>query len=123
MLNPYQSCIQSCYACAEACDTCAAACLQESDPNMLARCIELDNECAALCRLACQYMSRQSPHTQELCQLCATICEACGDECARHSHSHCQECAQACRACADECRRMSSGLPQGRQPGLGATAH
>lgn len=104
--SQFQSCIQACYDCAQACDMCAAACLQETDPKMMARCIELDDECAAMCRLSAQAMSRASEHVYEICQLCAVICDACAEECSSHQAQHCQECAAACRRCADECRRM-----------------
>ncbi|HCY62196.1 MAG TPA: four-helix bundle copper-binding protein [Oxalobacteraceae bacterium] len=120
----FQSCIEACNDCAAACDHCAASCLQEADPKSMARCIALDMDCAQICRLAAAYMSRSSEMASLLCQTCAEICEACGDECARHQMGHCQECAQACRRCADECRRMAGAAP-GRQGsiGAGATAH
>ncbi|WP_075791273.1 four-helix bundle copper-binding protein [Massilia putida] len=106
--NQFQSCIQACYQCAQACDTCVAACLHEPDPKMMARCIELDDECAAVCRLAAQLMSRSSEHAMQICQLCAEICEACADECAKHQAQHCQECASVCHRCAQECRNMGA---------------
>ncbi|MEP7303836.1 MAG: four-helix bundle copper-binding protein, partial [Caldimonas sp.] len=28
--------------------------------------------------------------------LCAEICKACGEECAKHPMDHCQACARAC---------------------------
>jgi hypothetical protein len=75
--------------------------------KMMARCIQLDMECAALCYAAAQLMSLGSDKAKEVCQLCADICEACGNECSKHTHSkHCQECAEACKACAEECRKM-----------------
>jgi hypothetical protein len=40
--------------------------------------------------------------------LCATICTACADECAKYEHDHCQECAKACRHCAEECSKMAA---------------
>ncbi|RYE49654.1 MAG: four-helix bundle copper-binding protein, partial [Sphingobacteriales bacterium] len=50
-----------------------------------------------------------SSKSKELCSLCADICEACGNECAKHKHmEHCQECAAACKACAEECRKMAA---------------
>lgn len=122
--NQFQSCIQACYDCAQACDTCAAACLQEPDPKMMARCIELDNECAAMCRLAAQLMSRSSEHAMQVCQLCADICEACADECAQNQAQHCQDCAAACRRCAQECRSMAqSGSGAGTAAGAHAASH
>jgi hypothetical protein len=103
----HQSCIAACNACADACDHCASACLQEQDVQMMAQCIALDMDCAAICRLAAGAMSRGSPFAREICGLCAQMCQASGDECGKHSMDHCQACAQACRACADECRRMA----------------
>ena len=71
-----KSCIDACYACATACDHCAAACLRESDVKMLARCIQLDIDCAEMCRLAAGYMGRGS-------ELAAAACESCAEECRR----------------------------------------
>ncbi len=104
----HQACIDACNACADACDHCATACLQEDDVKMMARCVALDIDCAAICRLAAGAMSRGSPFATQICRVCAEICEACGAECAKHTHhAHCQECAQACQRCAAECRRMA----------------
>lgn len=104
----YASCIDACNACADACDHCATACLQEDDVKMMVRCIALDIDCAAICRLAAGAMARGSQFAQAICATCVQICQACGDECGKHQHPHCQECAQACRRCADECRRMAA---------------
>lgn len=104
----HQSCIDACNACADACDHCSTACLQEPDVKAMARCIALDMDCAAICRLSAGYMSRGSDFARQLCRLCAEVCQACGDECARHPHDHCQACAAACRKCAEECRKMAA---------------
>jgi hypothetical protein len=107
-MNPsFDSCIEACNACADACDACASACLQEDDVKMMARCIALDVDCAAICRLAAGFMARGSEHARALCRACAEVCQACADECARHPHEHCRRCAEACRRCAEECRAMS----------------
>ncbi|MDQ1812029.1 four-helix bundle copper-binding protein [Massilia sp. CCM 9210] len=102
----FDSCIEACHSCATACDECASACLQEDDVKMMARCIALDIDCAHLCRAAAGFMARGSQFARALCQVCADVCDACGEECARHQAAHCQACSQACRRCADECRRM-----------------
>lgn len=78
----------------------------------MARCIELDMDCAQICRLAAGYMARGSRFAEALCGLCAEICQACAQECAKHSMEHCQRCAAACRACAQECGRMAQRSPQ-----------
>lgn len=104
-----KSCIDACNSCAQACDHCAAACLKEKDVRMLARCISLDIDCAGICRLAVNYMSRESECVATICEACAEICDVCAAECAKHANmEHCRQCAEACRCCAQECRRMAS---------------
>lgn len=119
----FQSCIDTCNACAVACDHCAVACLGEKDVKMLERCIRLDLDCAAICRLAVSYMARGSELAGMICETCADVCEACAQECEKHSAmEHCRQCAQACRRCAEECRRMASSQPRRTPAGQSARA-
>lgn len=74
---------------------------------MMARCIQLDMECAAICYSAAQLMSLGSRHAEDICRICANICEECGNECGKHQTEHCQECAQACKQCAEKCHSMA----------------
>lgn len=106
----YASCIAACNDCADACDHCATACLDEKNVTAMARCIKLDIDCAALCRLAASYMARGSELASVICEACAQVCEECGEECAQHKMDHCQKCAEACRRCAEECRRMAGAV-------------
>ena len=106
--NKFTSSIEACYKCATACDHCSTACLQEPDPAKMADCIRADLDCADICRLAAAAMARGSEHAKQICRLCADICEACGELCAKHEPDHCQECARACKSCADECRKMAA---------------
>ncbi len=106
--DTHPSCIQACEACANACDHCAVACLHEQDVKMMARCVALNMDCAAICRLVVGCMARGSELSVLLCRACAQVCEACGEECARHLHDHCEQCAEACRRCAEQCRQMAA---------------
>ena len=119
--SQFASCIEVCNACADACDHCAAACLKEGDPKPMARCIALDMDCAAICRLAVSYMARDSQFAAALCTLCADVCDACGAECGKHDMQHCRACAEACRRCAEECRRMAK--QDGLKPSTEAGQH
>ena len=74
---------------------------------MMAKCIQLDMECAAICYAAAQVMSIGGHKAKELCRLCAEACVACAQECNKHDNEHCRECAEACRNCAAECDKMS----------------
>jgi hypothetical protein len=95
-----QSQLDALNACAAACEHCATACLQEPDVQMMTRCISLTRDCADLCALTARLVARASDQAEHLLKLCAEICQACAEECARHEHRHCQECAEACRRCA-----------------------
>src|SRR5690625_7255625 len=106
--STFTPCIDALYPRAAACHHCATACLGEDDVKMMAHCIALDIDGAAICRVAAASMARGSQFAQQICKLCADICEACGEECAKHQANHCQECAQACKRCAEECRRMAA---------------
>jgi hypothetical protein len=70
---------------------------------MLADCIQLNMECAAICYATAELMSLGSLHIKEISKLCAIMCDACADECSKHDDEHCRETADCCRKCADEC--------------------
>ncbi len=103
----YQACIEACNACAVACNACIAGCLQEADVKMMARCIALDIDCAAMCQLAAAAMARNSEMAKHLCRVCAEICLACAAECGQHHHDHCKRCADACKKCAQACEALN----------------
>jgi hypothetical protein len=74
---------------------------------MMAGCIQLDMECAAICYASAQLMSLGSEKVKEICRICADICEACSKECGKHDNEHCKECSEACSQCAQECRKVA----------------
>src|SRR5713101_5579635 len=101
----YSAVMDALEACIRACNSCAASCLQEDDVKMLARCIKLDFDCAAVCSLTLQYASGSSEFVKQATRLCAEICDVCAKECRKHSDmEHCRICAEACESCAKECR-------------------
>lgn len=104
----YTDCIEACSECAVACNHCAASCLKDRDVTMMARCIALDIDCAAICQLAMAAMARGSEYATAICRLCADICQACGDEFAMHKAQHRQDCAAAGHRCAEACLRMAN---------------
>ena len=106
----HQSCIEACVRCAQECEHCADACLGEDDVAAMAECIRLDRDCAEICWFAAAFMSRGSSFAQDICRLCAEICDACGAQCRKHEPEHCQRCADACESCSEECRQMATSL-------------
>ena len=106
-----QSLIELLQDCVQACNECATDCLREPDLRMLTRCIQLDRDCADICVLTSQYFSRQSEFASALAGQCVIICDACAQECEKHSDmAHCKECAEICRKCASECRKAAKGM-------------
>jgi hypothetical protein len=103
----HQSCIDACIRCAQECEHCADACLSERDVAKMAACIRLDKDCAEICWSVAAFLSRSSLFAQEMCRVCADICDACGQECRKHKMDHCQKCADECERCAEECRQMA----------------
>jgi hypothetical protein len=73
----------------------------------MAECIRTDRDCAEICWSTAAYLSRNSQFIQDICRLCADVCDACGQECRKHEMDHCQECADECERCAEECRQMA----------------
>lgn len=99
--------LQVLHECMMACNHCYSACLQEDNVKMMAKCIQLDRECADICGYLEQAIARGTPFISELAAVCAEICEACGNECEKHNHDHCQQCAEACFKCAEACRDIA----------------
>lgn len=75
---------------------------------MMARCIELDLQCAAICRSAAELMSLDSEFSKQMCKVCAEACRACAEECSKHDEEHCRKCAEECIRCAEECEKMAA---------------
>ncbi len=104
----YQEIIDACNKCAVACLHCASSCMQEDDVKMLARCIQLDQDCADICQMTVRMLARNSDFAERTCRVCAEICGACGDECRQHEHmDHCRQCAIACFECAEFCHKAA----------------
>ena len=90
--------------CVAECNHCAMACLEEKDIKMLAQCIKMNIDCADICQLTASLVARGSDHGHHLMNECAEVCEACAQECEKHSHmDHCRKCAEVCRTCAEAC--------------------
>lgn len=105
MTLPHQACIDACYRCAAACEHCLAQMIGEKSDNDCPHCCR---ECLAICLLCAQSLAHEGKFHQEICRLCANICDWCAEQCEAHDHDHCQACARACRECAEECRKVAA---------------
>ncbi len=105
-LEKYKFLINLCNECASNCDDCIKNCLDVKDSQKLSTCIELCLYASELCRLAAKFMAMGDLYVDQICNLCAEICEQCGNECAKHPHDHSQRCAAVCKECAEACRTI-----------------
>ncbi len=103
-----QDCIDACMDCSQACYECFSECLNEPDLNARKGCVSMLIECAKMCEMSVAIMSIGGQFSKEHCNLCATVCEKCADECAMFKDTHCQKCSDICHACADECKKMTN---------------
>ena len=77
------------------------------DLHLRHRQLQLLRDCADVCTLTAKYLARHSSFSKSIAGLCAIICEACGNECARFTDQESQKCAQICLHCAMECRAFA----------------
>jgi hypothetical protein len=90
-------------ACAIVCNMCYNGCLNEKEVSIMARCIELNRECADICQLSASMFARDSENIDAFLKLCAKICETCAEECEKHDKEYCRKCARVCRKCQEMC--------------------
>ena len=62
-------------------------------------------DCAQMCEMTADFMSRNSPYHLYLCEVCAAICEACAESCALAGAM--EECAAICQECIVVCRALA----------------
>ncbi|WP_341252463.1 four-helix bundle copper-binding protein [Euzebya pacifica] len=108
-LDELAAAIDAALRCAQTCATCADACLHGDDPASMVTCIDLDTQCAAICRTTAEVLSRPGPNGdswREIVKACIATCRECAAECGSHDHDHCRMCAEACTACADACEAL-----------------
>jgi ribosomal protein L31 len=107
--NIYDEYIEACLDCVVACNNCTISCLNEPEVKSLAKCIQLNLECAAVCKAAAELMTLQSTFSGRLIDLCMDVCNDCAAECGLHASmgmEHCRICAEACLHCATVCSTL-----------------
>lgn len=105
-----RECIERCANCHRLCVQTIQYCLAIGGPHAEQAHVRLMADCAQICAVAADFMSRRSPFHVRTCGLCAEVCQRCGEDCADRAAGGAAmtECADACRVCADACRAMSA---------------
>jgi hypothetical protein len=101
--------------CSKACVICADACLGEKD-TMLTACIRMNNDCADICCVTSNLLSRltETPMNVVRSQLqtCILACQECSAECNKHvdQYEHCRICTDICSQCAQACNDLLTAM-------------
>jgi hypothetical protein len=66
-------------------------------------------DCSDICGLTARSISRGSYFSKVLADVCAEVCNACGNECLRYPDDMSQHCGKICIECAKHCRRFARG--------------
>lgn len=105
----YEKCAQACNDCQRICDACATHCahlLAQGHKTHL-RTLMTCQDCAAVCAVAAQIVSRKGPFSAAICQACAEACARCAKACEAHPDDEMmRQCAEECRRCEEACRQM-----------------
>jgi hypothetical protein len=102
-------CAKECNACQRECDLCTRHCaemLASGKKEHLAT-LGACEDCASVCAVAAQIVSRQGPMSGTICDACAKACTSCGAACEKFPDDELMKrCAQECRKCEKACRDM-----------------
>ena len=103
-----QHCIQECATCHQVCLATIQYCLGKGGKHSDANHIRLLADCAQICGVSADFMTRGSPRHTRTCRICADICAACADDCGKMSDdAQMKRCADTCRRCSVSCREMA----------------
>jgi hypothetical protein len=108
LTNDMQQCIANCMKCHQVCTETAAHVLHGGHKHDEAKHLVALLDCAQMCSLHADFMTRRSPHAAHLAKECAEICNACAALCEGHPDpdGKMKQCAEVCRQCAASCERM-----------------
>lgn len=105
---PHAALVRTIQDCQATCEHMVHHLIKMHDPKRRMRQIQLLQDCADICGLTANYIARMSPFSKYIAEVCAAICEYCGNECLRHPDPESQRCGQICLHCARECRAFAA---------------
>jgi hypothetical protein len=105
-----EACIKACLDCHATCLATIDHCLTMGGQHAEASHIRIMMDCAQICVVSADFLSRGSSHHAHLCRECAEICRECAQNCDGHpgADDMMRRCAESCRRCAAECEKMAA---------------
>lgn len=104
-----QRCIDACTRCHAMCTTMVPHCLSLGGVHAAAAHIVALLDCAEICSLSADFMSRESMNAGLVGRVCSDVCARCAEACETLADDPMmQECGECCRQCAQACGAMST---------------
>ncbi len=105
-----ESCIKLCHECHALCNKIIAECLKLGGSHAAPEHIQLSIDCAQMCMVTADYLTRQSVIHDRVCRVCADACRLCAESCEKVAGGNqlLKQCADLCRRCSDSCASMGS---------------
>lgn len=108
-LSDLERCAEVCFECYRICAKTVQTCLTKGGMHADAEHVSLLLDCARICELSGDFLTRGSLRHQHTCEACAAVCEACAADCRKMSDDEeMARCAEVCTRCAESCRHMSA---------------
>lgn len=110
MADEIQTCIQNCTTCHQICLQTISHCLEKGGEHASSEHIRILSDCAEICSVSANFMTRGSDLHPTICGACAEACLACADSCEQVAGSDevMKTCADVCRQCAESCQKMAA---------------
>lgn len=93
--------------CENTCEYMVTHLLHQKDAYARSTQIQFLRDCADICSLTAKFVARKSYFAKSMANLCAYICEVCGNECLKYCDEASQKCAHICLQCAHECKAFA----------------
>ena len=110
MTEELRKCIHLCQDCHTLCVQMIGQCLRLGGRHAAHDHIRVLMDCAQMCMIAADYLTRESVIHGRVCGVCAEICRLCAESCEQVAADDqlVKRCAEMCRRCADSCKHMAS---------------
>lgn len=109
MSDEMQMCIQNCMSCHQICVLTLSHCIEKGGSHSEAAHLKSLMDCAQICTVSADFMSRQSDIHASVCGACAEACLTCAQSCERFEDDAVMKaCADLCRQCAESCKKMAA---------------
>jgi hypothetical protein len=102
-----EKCITACLDCYRVCAETSAQCLKMGGDHAEAKHMTIMNACADACVMSADYILRDVEFKNQMCGMCAEICDECAESCEKFDDKFLKDCAQTCRKCAESCSQMA----------------